>query len=178
MVLSKWRFAILLAVLVIIGSAERARAIALNDDGNARLVGSLIERAWNRVARLLRRPPASGWDERLVGFRREAVGLLRRRWLALTAATLAGHLTVFVVLIASVRAVGIPRVEVTIVVAGAPSAHAAGSSSCGSVPVSPAAKLAGAVRVTTGACVSPPPPATVTLTKGLAAEARPRSNMV
>ena len=41
--------------------------------------------------------------------------LIRRRWFFLTAATLAGHLTVFVVLLASVRAVGIPRVEVTIV---------------------------------------------------------------
>ena len=35
---------------------------------------------------LLRRRPATGWDERLVGFRREAVGLLRRRWLPLTLA--------------------------------------------------------------------------------------------
>jgi putative heme transporter len=98
---------------VAVGVAIVLFAIALNDDGNARLVGRLIERAWNRVARLLRRPPASGWDERLVGFRREAVGLLRRRWLALTAATLAGHLTVFLVLLVALRAVGVSSAEVS-----------------------------------------------------------------
>jgi len=37
MALSKWRFAITMAVLVILGSAERARALALNDDGTINL---------------------------------------------------------------------------------------------------------------------------------------------
>src|SRR4051794_5063290 len=46
-------------------------AIALHDDDKARFVGALLQRFWNRVTRLVRRPPASGWDERLVGFRRE-----------------------------------------------------------------------------------------------------------
>ena len=99
---------------VAVGVAIVLFAIALNDDGNARLVGGAAERAWNRLARLLRRRPASGWDERLVGFRREAVGLLRRRWLALTAATLAGHLTVFLVLIVALRAVGVPSADVSV----------------------------------------------------------------
>ncbi len=35
---------------------------------------------------LIRRPAVEGWDQRLVGFRREAIGLLRRRWLWLTLA--------------------------------------------------------------------------------------------
>jgi uncharacterized protein (TIRG00374 family) len=107
----------LLTTAALIGTAAVAVgialfAIALNDDGNARLVGGLAERLWNRVIRLLRRSPVQGWDERLVGFRREAVGLLRRRWLALTAGTLAGHLTVFLVLIVALRAVGVPRADV------------------------------------------------------------------
>ena len=50
-----------------------------------------------------------------VRFREETIGLIRRRWLFLTAATLAGHLTVFIVLLSSVRAVGIEQAEVTIV---------------------------------------------------------------
>ena len=87
--------------------------MALHDDGNARLIGGLAERLWNRAARLLRRQAATGWDERLVGFRREAVGLLRRRWLALTRATLAGHLTVFLVLLVALRAVGVPSADVS-----------------------------------------------------------------
>ena len=96
-----------------IGSAAVAVAIALfalalYDDGNARLVGGSPSALWNRIARLLRRTPADNWDERLVGFRREAVGLLRRRWPALTLTTLAGHLTVFLVLLVALRAVGVP----------------------------------------------------------------------
>ena len=89
-------------------------AIALHDDDNARLVGRIAERLWNRVARLLRRPPVEGWEERLVGFRREAVGLLRRRWLPLTLGTLAGHLTVFLVLLVALRAVGVPSADVSL----------------------------------------------------------------
>lgn len=109
----------LLTTAALIGAAAVAVgialfAVALHDDGNARLIGGLAERLWNRVARLLRRSPASGWDESLVGFRREAVGLLRRRWFALTAATLAGHLTVFLVLLVSLRAVGVPSADVSV----------------------------------------------------------------
>ena len=88
-------------------------AVALHDDGKARWVGGFAQRLWNRVAQLMRRRPASGWDERLVGFRREAVGLLRRRWLALTLATLRGHLTVFLVLLVALRAVGVASAEVS-----------------------------------------------------------------
>ena len=109
----------LLTTAAVIGTAAVAVAIALfavalHDDGNARLVGRFAERLWNRVARLLRRTPADDWDERLVGFRREAVGLLRRRWLALTLATLAGHLTVFLVLLVALRAVGVPSTDVSL----------------------------------------------------------------
>jgi uncharacterized protein (TIRG00374 family) len=109
----------LLTTAALIGTAAIAVgaalfAVALHDDGNARLIGGLGERVWNLVARLLRRPEAGGWDERLVDFRREAVGLLHRRWLPLTAATLAGHLTVFLVLLVSLRAVGVSDAQVSV----------------------------------------------------------------
>jgi putative heme transporter len=98
-----------IAIVVAIGMF----ASALHADGNARRVGRLAERLWNRIARLLRRRQAAGWDERLVGFRREAIGLLQRRWIALSASTLAGHLTVFLVLLAALRVVGVSSAEVS-----------------------------------------------------------------
>jgi uncharacterized protein (TIRG00374 family) len=109
----------LLTTAAVVGTATVAVsialfALALHDDHNARLVGGLAERIWSRAARLLRRQPVEGWDEQLVGFRREAVGLLRRRWLGLTAATLAGHLTVFLVLLVALRAVGVPSADVSL----------------------------------------------------------------
>jgi uncharacterized protein (TIRG00374 family) len=108
----------LLTTTAVIGTAAVAVAIALfavalYDDDNARLVGRIAERLWNRIARLLRRKQVADWDERLVGFRREAVGLLRRRWAALTLSTLAGHLTVFLVLLVALRAVGVPSADVS-----------------------------------------------------------------
>jgi uncharacterized protein (TIRG00374 family) len=108
----------LLTTAALIGTAAVAVgialfAVALYDDRSARLLGGLAERVWNRVARVLRRPPATGWDERLIAFRQEAVGLLRQRWLALTGATLAGHLTVFLVLLVALRAVGVPSGHVS-----------------------------------------------------------------
>jgi uncharacterized protein (TIRG00374 family) len=47
-----------------------------------------------------------------VGFRREAVGLVRERWVALTLGTIAGHITVFLVLLAALRAVGVTSADV------------------------------------------------------------------
>ena len=52
----------LLTIAAAIGTAVLAAAIALfavalHDDGNARLIGGFAERLWNRVVRLVRRAP-------------------------------------------------------------------------------------------------------------------------
>jgi uncharacterized protein (TIRG00374 family) len=52
--------------------------------------------------------------EALRRFRGEAIDLLRRRWHALTLAALAGNLAVFLLMIVSLRAVGVDRYEVTL----------------------------------------------------------------
>ena len=46
-------------------------------------------------------------------FRKETMGLLRRRWHVLTLATLAGHLSVFAVLLVSLRVLDVPASDVT-----------------------------------------------------------------
>ena len=46
-------------------------------------------------------------------FRAQALGLLRRRWHVITLGTLAGHLTVFVLLLVCLRVVGVPASEVS-----------------------------------------------------------------
>jgi uncharacterized protein (TIRG00374 family) len=91
-----------------------AFALALQGDRNARRVGALAQRLAHRPLCLLRRGAPAGWDERLVAFRGQTIGLLRHRHLALTGATLAGHLTVFLVLLVAVRAVGIPAERLSV----------------------------------------------------------------
>jgi uncharacterized protein (TIRG00374 family) len=86
------------------------------------------------VKHLLRKAPVKWNGTSFVRFRAESIVLIGRRWLFLTAATLAGHLTVFVVLLASLRAVGVERAEVTIVEAFAAWALAR---ILGAIPITP-----------------------------------------
>jgi uncharacterized protein (TIRG00374 family) len=78
----------------------------------ARKIGNLAARLASWLMRLVRRKPV-GWDgEGFVRFRKETMGLLRRRWHVLTLATLAGHLSVFAVLLVSLRVLDVPASEV------------------------------------------------------------------
>jgi uncharacterized protein (TIRG00374 family) len=101
-----------LAGFVVVAAAF---ATALSSSRMARRVGDLAARVSNRLLRIIRRGPAGWSGESLVRFRSAAIGLLRRRWHVLTLATLVGHLTVFLLLLACLRAVGIPAADVSLV---------------------------------------------------------------
>ncbi len=88
-------------------------ALALRSDRLARRVGTALERMVSRLRRMARREPVSGWAERASGFRAETIGLLRRRWLALTASTVVSHLSLFLVLVVVLRHVGVSVTEVS-----------------------------------------------------------------
>ncbi len=108
----------LLTTVAVIGASVFAVAVALLvlvfwSDALARGIGEVCERALNRILRLLHRGVVEGWDERLVRFRRATVDLIRRRWPWLTLAAVVGNITVFVVLLVSLRAVGIGASEIT-----------------------------------------------------------------
>ena len=78
-------------------------------------VGDRAARLVSAAGRLLHKAPVKWNGASFARFRDESIELIRGRWLFLTAATLAGHLTVFLVLAVSLRAVGITHAEVTIV---------------------------------------------------------------
>jgi uncharacterized membrane protein YbhN (UPF0104 family) len=84
-----------------------AAIAALRSPGAALRLGDFAARVAARFARLLRREPPAWNGEALVRLRAEWLGQLRRRWPALTAATLANQLTAYVVFELSLRAVGI-----------------------------------------------------------------------
>ena len=90
-------------------------AIGLSSNRLAHRVGDRAARIANWLKGLFRKAPVKWKGETFARFRDEAIVLIRRRWAALTFGTLANHLTVFLVLLASLRAVGIPRSEVSIV---------------------------------------------------------------
>ena len=90
-------------------------AAALASGRMARRVGDLTARVANRLLRLVHRPPVKWNGEDFVRFRSRAIGLLRRRWPILTLATLAGQLSVFLVLLASLRALDVGPGEVSVI---------------------------------------------------------------
>jgi putative heme transporter len=99
------------AVLVVVIASF---ALALSSRDRAVRIGNLAARLLNRVYRLFRLKRRVTWGgESLARFRAQALELLRRRWHVLTLATLAGHLTVFLVLVACVATVGNTSDQVT-----------------------------------------------------------------
>ena len=107
------RTAALIGVAVLVVSVT-AFTIALSSESRAYRVGELAARLTSRVYRLFRLSRTVGWGgESLARFRDRALELLRRRWHVLTVSTLVGHLTVFVVLLACLRAVGTTASEVS-----------------------------------------------------------------
>lgn len=97
-------------VLVI---AITAFALVLSRAERAHRIGDLAARLANRALRVVRRGPVGWGGESFARFRSQALGLLRRRWHVITLATLAGHLTVFVLLLVCLRVTGVTGSEVT-----------------------------------------------------------------
>jgi putative heme transporter len=120
-----------LAVFVV---AVALFAVALFADNAAQWVGELAARIVNWALRLIRRGPVSWGGAALAEFRMRAVALLRRRWWLLTLATLAGQITVFLVLLTCLRTLGVEPHQVSLV-----EAFAAWSISrlIGSLPLTP-----------------------------------------
>lgn len=87
-------------------------AAAMRSDAAASWVAGVAARVATPLLRLVDRPAPSGWDAAMHRFRIRAGSLLAARWHLLTGATLVGHLSLFGVLVASLRASGIPGSDV------------------------------------------------------------------
>ena len=109
-----------LTIAALIGTVVLALVIAgfalgLWKERWARRFGDLAAHWVGRTKRLVRMGPVGWRGEGFVQFRRQALGLLRRRWHVITVATLAGNLTVFVLLVVCLHVVGVTSSEVTVV---------------------------------------------------------------
>jgi uncharacterized protein (TIRG00374 family) len=70
-------------------------------------LGELAARGASRLRRLVRRPPVHGWGLATARFRSKAGALLRRRWPAITLAAVVSHVSLYLVLLVSLRHVGV-----------------------------------------------------------------------
>lgn len=90
-------------------------ALGLWKESWARTLGDLAARYLSRARHVVRKGPVRWGGGGFVKFRLQALGLLRRRWHVITIATLAGHLTVFVLLVVCLRVVGVTGSEISLV---------------------------------------------------------------
>jgi uncharacterized protein (TIRG00374 family) len=88
-------------------------ALMLRSEEGARRFGLLAGRVASRLLRLVRRPPVAGWELATVKFRTRTVGLVQRRWIAITVTSLVSHLSLYLVLLVTLRHVGVSDAEVS-----------------------------------------------------------------
>lgn len=106
-----------LVVAAIIGIGALAGAILifaliLKSERLAAAIGGLGGRVVSFCMRLFRRPPVRDWDRAAVDFRRHSIWLVRRRWLHITIAMVIYTVTLFAILLASLRFVGVTEDEI------------------------------------------------------------------
>ena len=101
--------------VAVLGVVVALLVLVLYSDGLAHEVGDAVARfvSWGRAR--IRRGPVGWGGPSFARFRGEAVDLLARRWHVLTLATFAGSLTVFLLLVLSLRAVGVTGSEVSVI---------------------------------------------------------------
>jgi uncharacterized protein (TIRG00374 family) len=100
------------AVLIVVVTSF---ALVLSRPARAQRIGDLAARLASLGKRVIGKSPVSWRGESFVRFRSQALGLLRKRWHVITLATLAGHLTVFLLLLVCLRVTGITDTEVSVV---------------------------------------------------------------
>jgi putative heme transporter len=103
------------AGVAILGVAVAGLGLVLYSSRMAAEVGEAAARGASWALARLRRGPVAWGGPSFERFRVDAAGLLRERWHLLTLATLAGSLTVFAVLLVSLRALQVPAAEVSAV---------------------------------------------------------------
>ncbi len=99
--------------LVVLAMAVAVLALVVASDRLAIVAGTKLGALATGVARPFGRGPFDDWGARFHRFRLSTVGVLRRRWLWLTGATLLSHLSLFAMLLAALRVIGVPATAVT-----------------------------------------------------------------
>lgn len=81
--------------------------LVLRSERSARGVARKIGGAVGFVRRLVKKAPAENVEASVLTFRSQVIGLVKERWLHLTVAALVSHVTLYVVLLVSLRHVGV-----------------------------------------------------------------------
>jgi putative heme transporter len=101
-----------IAGVLTLATAIAIFALMLRSSELAARTGAALGVAISFLRRLIHRP-AVDWADAAIRFRRDTIDLLRGRWIALTAATVLSHLSLFLVLLLALRHMGVSDAEVS-----------------------------------------------------------------
>jgi uncharacterized protein (TIRG00374 family) len=101
--------------VAVLGIVVAAFTLVLVSNRLAHDMGDVVARLTNWALRKIRRDPVAWGGESFSRFRRDAGDFLERRWHLLTLAALAGSLTVFAVLLVSLRVMGVTASQVSLI---------------------------------------------------------------
>jgi uncharacterized membrane protein YbhN (UPF0104 family) len=87
-------------------------ALILRSEDFARRVANRTERWASSLLKLMKREPAHGWDIALTKWRSRVIELIHDRWLILTVATIVSHVSLYGVLLLSLRVLGVSEADV------------------------------------------------------------------
>jgi uncharacterized protein (TIRG00374 family) len=93
-----------LAMLLV---AVTAFWLVLRSERSASAVARRLGSAVGLLRRAVRKPPAENVEASVLTFRSQVIGLVKQRWLHLTTAALVSHITLYLVLLVSLRHVGV-----------------------------------------------------------------------
>lgn len=96
----------ILAVLIVV------LVLVVRSDSFARRIGRGLGRLVSGVMKLVRKGPIEGWDDKASEIRADTVDLLTSRWKQISLASIASQLAFFVILIVSLRVLGVSSDDV------------------------------------------------------------------
>jgi putative heme transporter len=102
----------LIGLAILLGSIA-AFALLLWKKSFAYAIGTRLGTVMNRIRSLARKPRVNDWGDRAVRFRKQTNTLVADRWPAMLVSTIVSHLTLYFVLLLTLRHVGVSQEEVT-----------------------------------------------------------------
>jgi uncharacterized protein (TIRG00374 family) len=100
-----------IGAFLLVGAAT-ALVLVISSEVFARRIGAVVQKFVSAFLGLFGREEVSGWEESFARFRWRSAALLKRRWHLLTLATAVSHISLFWVLLAALRQMGVEAADV------------------------------------------------------------------
>jgi uncharacterized membrane protein YbhN (UPF0104 family) len=99
--------------VIVLGVGVGLFALVFRSEELAIKIGSWLGRVASSFRRFLRKPPVTTWGQGAARFRRDTIVLVEHRWLRLTLMTVLSQVALFLVLLLSLRHLGVSEQEVS-----------------------------------------------------------------